>query len=228
MIANQEKKRLFFGGKTNEQSPKNSNKNRLLQLRNRLQLQHKNNPLEYGDNNFRLKRLIINKNTQSGVINTRKKINDRKTFRNLINLFCLEKMTETLQDSNPYCVEFPETDIEKIRNTFDNSLKDSIKAKLKKVIEDVREDIETEYYTQFSDNLESYLNQLATNKAKALVHGLLRGEEQALKVFLRYDSISREKVLESVIGYAAQIELEELKRDNSRLREHLELTRNRY
>jgi len=121
-----------------------------------------------------------------------------------------------MQNSNPYAISFPEVDSDKIREDFDGKLKESIKSTLKKTIEDVREDIEREYYTNYSNNLECYLDQLVLDKAKALVVGLINGEEQALTTFIKF-GYSRTKILESVVDYAARIEVEDLRRRNEDL-----------
>jgi len=121
-----------------------------------------------------------------------------------------------MQDSNPYQVNFPEVNIDKIKDDFDNKLKESIKSMLKKTIEDVRVDIEREHYANYSCNLEHYLDNLVLDKAKALVAGLINGEEQALKTFIKF-GYSRKKILELVVDYAAKIELEDLRRQNEDL-----------
>jgi len=48
-----------------------------------------------------------------------------------------------------------------------------------------------------------------------------------MRTFLNF-GYSRPKVLEAVIDYAAKIEIEELKRQNSSLRESLEFARRTY
>ena len=130
-----------------------------------------------------------------------------------------------MQNSNPYIIQFPEADIDKIKDDFDNKLKESIKSTLKKTIEDVREDIEREFYTNYSSNLEYYLNDLALDKAKALVNGLINGEEKALRVFIEF-GYSRPKILESVVDYAAKVEIKQLKEQNEYLRQSLQFYRN--
>lgn len=134
---------------------------------------------------------------------------------------------EIIQDTNPYTIEFPEVAIDKIENDFDEKLKLSIKSKLKKCIEDVREEIELEYYTNYADNLKYFLNELVLDKAKALVSGLLEGDEVAMRTFLNF-GYSRPKVLEAVIDYAAKIEIAELKEENKSLRESLNFSRGGY
>ena len=130
-----------------------------------------------------------------------------------------------LQSSNPYEISFPDVDMDKINNDFNEKLKLSIKEMLKKAIESVREDIELEYYANYSSNLEHYLNDLALDKAKALVEGLLNGEDQALRTFLKF-GYSRPRVLEAVIDYASKIEIEELRIENKSLRQSLDFIRN--
>lgn len=134
----------------------------------------------------------------------------------------------SMQDNNPYGVDFPEIAIEKIQNDFDQKLKTSIQSSLKKAIEDARAEIENEYYSKYSDNLEYYLNDLVLQKAKALVVGLLEGDEKCLKHFIDF-GYSRKQILESVVDYTAKKEIEELKKDNKRLSDNLEYYRtNRY
>lgn len=129
-----------------------------------------------------------------------------------------------LQNANPYSIVFPEVAIDKIENDFNKKIKSSIKLSLKKTIEDVREDIESEYYTNYSDNLRYFLDQLVLDKAKALVVGLLEGDRVCLRTFIDF-GYSREKIIESVIDYTAKIEIENLKRENSQLRESLDFLR---
>lgn len=127
---------------------------------------------------------------------------------------------ENMQDNSPYGVNFPQIDIEKIKNDFDQELKTSIQSTLKKAIEDVRSEIENEYYAKYSDNLEYYLNDLVLQKAKALVVGLLEGDEKCLKHFIDF-GYSREKILESVVDYTAKKEIEKLREDNKELSDKL-------
>lgn len=125
-----------------------------------------------------------------------------------------------MQDNSPYGVNFPQIDIEKIQNDFDQKLKTSIESSLKKAIENVRAEIESEYYANYSDNLESYLHQLALDKARNLVVGLLEGDKKCLEYFIDF-GYSREKILESVVDYAAKKEIEKLREDNKELSDNL-------
>lgn len=124
------------------------------------------------------------------------------------------------QRNSPYGIDFPEIDIKKIENDFDQKLKTSIQSTLKKAIEDVRSEIEEEYYSKYSDNLEHYLNDLVLQKARALVVGLLEGDEDCLKHFIDF-GYSRKQILESVVDYTAKKEIEELRKDNERLSDNL-------
>jgi hypothetical protein len=62
-----------------------------------------------------------------------------------------------------------------------------------------------------------FLNGLVLDKAKALVVGLLEKDKDCLQTFLDF-GYSREKVLASVIDYAAKIEIEKLKQENEWLK----------
>lgn len=128
------------------------------------------------------------------------------------------------QNNSPYGIDFPEVDIKKIQNDFDQKLKTSIQSTLKEAIEDVRSKIENEYYSKYSDNLEVYLNDLALEKAKALVVGLLEGNEDCLRHFIDF-GYSRKQVLESVVDYTAKKEIEKLRKDNERLSDSLKYYR---
>ncbi len=125
-----------------------------------------------------------------------------------------------MQDNSPYGINFPQIDIEKIQNDFDQKLKTSIESSLKKAIENVRSEIESEYYANYSDNLESYLHQLALDKARSLIIGLLEGDKKCLEYFIDF-GYSREKILESVVDYTAKKEIEKLREDNNRINEEL-------
>lgn len=125
-----------------------------------------------------------------------------------------------MQDNSPYGINFPQIDIEKIKNDFDQKLKTSIESSLKEAIENVRAEIESEYYANYSDNLELYLHQLALNKARSLVVGLLEGDKKCLEYFIDF-GYSREKILESVVDYTAKKEIEKLREDNKELSHNL-------
>jgi hypothetical protein len=121
-----------------------------------------------------------------------------------------------LQSTNPHEINFPEISILKIEDDFNEKIKVLVGEKLKKTIEDVREEIELEYYANYSDNLRHFLDSLVLDKAKALVVGLLDGDKDCIRTFLEFGH-SREKVLASVIDYAAKIEIEDLRQEIKRL-----------
>ena len=136
-------------------------------------------------------------------------------------------MNKMLQDCDPYSINFPKSLVERIESDFNQKIKDCIKDKLKKSIEEVREEIESEVYARYSDNLRYFIDQIILDKAKALVVGLLEGDRMSLRTFIDF-GYSREKILESVVDYTAKIEVENLKKENSRLRESLDLHRGNY
>jgi len=153
------------------------------------------------------------------------KNNNIETFaKTLLQEFGGTEQHKINQNASPYSIDFPEVAIEKIEKDFDEKIKASIKSKLKKSIEEVREEIELEYYTEYADNLKHFLDDIVLDKAKALVTGLLEGDESCVRTFLEF-GYSRDKILASVIDYTAKIEIEKLKETNKWLHESLDFER---
>lgn len=126
-----------------------------------------------------------------------------------------------METKQVYGLYLPELDAEKIEKDYNEKLRDRIKENFKKILSEARAEMEQDFCEESGYQFVKYIEEAALSKARKLVEGILQGDEEIMKFFIKYNDFTRSKILNSVIDFAAKIEIEELKRENERLKESL-------